>query len=442
MATRSAKVLVIDDEPNILKTVGICFDALGFQTRLCSKPQDALDLIRQEKFDLAFVDLKMSPIDGMEVLARIKERTPETTVIIITAHGSIDSAVEAVKKGAYHYLQKPFDFQELQLFATKAWEYHELTREVQELRRQISESRPAEEFITRNRYMLDLLDLAAQVAEGSISVIIEGESGTGKELVAQFIHEKSPRAPKPFVKVNCAAMPETLLESELFGHVKGAFTGAWRDREGRFELADGGTIFLDEIAEFSSAVQVKLLRVLQNAEFERVGENRTRRVDVRVIAATNKNIDEALKEETLREDLFYRLNGVRLKLLPLRERPEDILPLTQYFITKFAKDNSPEIAPEAMKALRAYRWSGNVRELENAVQRSVLLARNGVIEIGHLPEEVRSATEQPYPIISLEEAEKLHIKRVLQYASDYQQAAEMLGIDPATLWRKRKKYGL
>jgi len=442
METRAAKVLVVDDEPNILKTMGVCFDTIGFQTRLCSKPQEALELLLQEKFDLAFVDLKMSPIDGMEMLAEIKQRSPETTVTIITAHGSVDSAVEAVKKGAYHYLQKPFDFKELQLFAMKAWEYHQLTREVRELRKQIAETKVAEDFITRNRQLMAILDLATQVAEGNISVLIEGESGTGKELVARYIHQKSPRAANQFIKVNCAALPENLLESELFGHVKGAFTGALKDREGRFELADGGTIFLDEVAELSPVVQVKLLGVLQNAEFERVGENQTRRVDVRVIAATNKNIDEALKEGSFREDLFYRLNGVRLKLLPLRERPEDIPLLVQHFLTKFGNENPPQVSPDALKALRAYRWSGNVRELENVMQRTVLLTRNNMIEISHLPEEVRLAGDQSHPILSLEEAEKLHIKRVLQHTKDYQEAAEMLGIDPATLWRKRKKYSL
>lgn len=442
MENRAAKVLVVDDEPNILKTIGICFDAIGFRTRLFVKPQEALEILRNENFDIAFIDLKMAPIDGMELLAEIKKHSPETTVVIITAHGSIDSAVEAVKKGAYHYLQKPFDFKELQLFAQRAWEYHQLTREVKELREQIAQTSVSPDFLTRNRQMMAILDLAAQVAEGNISVLIEGESGTGKELVAQLIHKKSPRAEKPFVKVNCAALPENLLESELFGHIKGAFTGAVKDRAGRFEMAAGGTIFLDEIAEVSPVIQMKLLRVLQNGEFERVGEDKSRSVDVRIIAATNKNIDEALKEGTLREDLFYRLNGVRLKLLPLRERPEDMGLLIQHFLSKFGNGNPPEISAEALQALRAYRWSGNVRELENVMQRAVLLARKGVVEITHLPEEVKSATERPQPLQSLEEVEKLHIKRVLQNARDYLEAAELLGIDPATLWRKRKKYSL
>jgi DNA-binding NtrC family response regulator len=442
MTQQNPKVLVVDDEPNILKTMGVCFNAIGYQTQLFSKPVEALAILHKESFDLAFVDLKMAPIDGMEVLAEIKKFSPDTTVIIITAHGSIDSAIEAVKSGAYHYLQKPFDFNELQLFAQKAWEYHRLTREVKELRSQLSLERGTGNLVTRNREMLEQLDLAARVADSTMSVLIEGESGTGKELFAHFIHEKSSRTSMAFVKVNCAAIPEQLLESELFGHVRGAFTGAVKDRQGRFELANGGTIFLDEIADLSPGIQGKLLRVLQSKEFERLGESVSQKVDVRVLAATNRNLEEAMKEGAFREDLFYRLNAVRLKLVPLRERPEDLPMLIQHFLQKYAKTPTVDLAPDAMKALRAYRWSGNVRELEHVIERSVILAQSGMIELSHLPEEVRIALEQPGDIRSLEEMEKLHIKRVLQQAKDYDDAARILGIDPATLWRKRKKFGL
>jgi NtrC-family two-component system response regulator AlgB len=442
MSEVQPRVLVVDDEPNILKTVGVCFNAVGYATRLFSKPQDALDALHREKFDLAFVDLKMAPIDGMEMLAEIKKFSPETTVIIITAHGSIDTAIEAVKRGAYHYLQKPFDFKELQLFAQKAWEYHQLAQEVRELRTKVSLAAGIGDVITRNREMLAQIDLAARVADSAISVLIEGESGTGKEILAHFIHAKSPRAQQPFVKVNCAAIPEQLLESELFGHIRGAFTGAVKDRQGRFELADKGTIFLDEVADLSPGIQGKLLRVLQGNEFERLGESVPRKVDVRVIAATNRNLDEAMKEGAFREDLFYRLNAVRLRLVPLRERPEDIPVLIQHFLEKFAKGSIVNLSTESMKALRAYRWSGNVRELEHVIERAVLLAQKEIIELAHLPEEVRTTAEEPGVARSLEEMEKLHIKKVLQQTKDLDEAARVLGIDPATLWRKRKKFGL
>ncbi len=442
MDERVPKVLVVDDEPNILKTMGICFASIGYETRLFSKPQEVLEILRQEKFDLAFVDLKMAPIDGIELMEEIQKHSPDTSVVIITAHGSIDSAIDAMKKGAYHYLQKPFDFKELQLFAQKAWEHHKLELEVRSLRDQLAVTQGTGEIITRSREMLAQLDLAARVAESTISVLVEGESGTGKELFAHFIHQKSPRAEGPFVKVNCAALPEQLLESELFGHVRGAFTGAVKDRQGRFELADGGTIFLDEVADLSPGIQAKLLRVLQSKEFEKLGESVPRKVDVRIIAATNRDLEEALKEGTFREDLFYRLNAVRIKLLPLRDRPEDLGLLIQHFLKKFGKEAPLQLNADAMKALRAYRWSGNVRELENVMERSVLLAQNGVIDQTHLPEEIRSALERPARALSLEEIEKLHIKRVLQNAKDYDEAAQILGIDPATLWRKRKKYGL
>jgi len=440
MQQKKIKVLVVDDEKNILNTIGICFESIGIEATLCSKPQDVLLLLQQNRFDVAFVDLKMSPMDGIEVLSEIKQYSPDTTVIIMTAHGSIDTAVVAIKKGAYDYLQKPFDFEELKLFTRKVFEHHQLVLEMAELRGELASMQGSGDIITRNRSMIELLDLAARVAESSISILIEGESGTGKELVAHYVHRKSDRAEKPFVKVNCAAIPEQLLESELFGHVRGAFTGALKDRQGRFEIADGGTIFLDEIGELSSSIQSKLLRVLQTKDFERVGENVTRTVDVRIISATNRNLDEALKEGSFREDLFYRLNGVRIKLPPLRERPEDVPFLIHHFLKKFSKEKNIEIAPDADKALKVYRWSGNVRELENVIERAALLSANGVIEMNHLPEEIRTTSEPK--ALSLEETEKVQIKKVLQIAKDYDEASSILGIDRATLWKKRKKFNL
>jgi DNA-binding NtrC family response regulator len=442
MESNLPKVIVVDDEENIIKTIGICFRSLGFDTYLYTDPVEALQKIHTEKFDLAFIDLKMQPLDGLEMLAEIKRISANTTVTIITAHGSIESAVEAIKKGAYHYLQKPFNYTELQIFAQKTWEYHQLAREVKELRQIITPDDKGVKFITRNAKMHELLDLAERMADSNLTILIEGESGTGKELIAQLIHEKSSRANKALVKINCAALPTELLESELFGHVKGSFTGAVQDRIGRFELAEGGTIFLDEIAEISMNIQVKLLRILQTKEFERVGESTTRKVDVRILAATNRNLDEALREGNFRDDLFYRLNAVRLKLLPLRDRPEDIPLLIQHFIYKYDPTNSIDVAPESMRLFRLYSWPGNVREVENVIQRAILLAQKGPLEPQYLPEEIRRLAGSSRPIPSLEEMEKNHIQRVLTQTKDFNEAAKILGIDTTTLWRKRKKYSI
>jgi DNA-binding NtrC family response regulator len=442
MADDKPVVLVVDDEVNILNTVGICLEAIGFEVHLFSKPLEAVESLHSRHYHLAFVDLMMTPIDGMQVLSEILAASPETTAIIITAFGSIDSAIAAMKSGAYHYLQKPFDFSELQIIAQKAWEHYQLTSEVRHLKTLLTQESRHGEIITQNRGMLDQIDLASRIADSMINVLIEGESGTGKEVFAQYIHNASSRNLKPFVKINCAAIPEQLLESELFGHVKGAFTGAVKDRQGRFEQAEGGTIFLDEIAEIALAVQVKLLRVLQNREFERVGENVTRTADVRIIAATNRNLEEALKEGAFREDLFYRLNAVRIHLAPLRERTEDIPILVQHFVEKYSGGNAVSIEPEALAILKSARWSGNVRELANVVERAVLLCRNGRIRVADLPVELLASLQDSEYTRSLEEVEKMHIRKILQHAKDYDEAARILGIDPATLWRKRKKFGL
>ncbi len=442
MAKEKPSVLVVDDEANILKTMTICLEDIGLNVTSCQRPQEALQRIVNQSFDLAFVDLKMRPIDGLKVLKEIKTFSPETTVVIITAHGSIESAVEAMKEGAFHYLQKPFDYLELQILAQKALEYHRLRKEVENYRAQLRQLTGTEYIITRHKKMLENIQMAKRIAATDLSVLIEGESGTGKELFAQLIYQHSDRHDKPFIKINCAALPDNLLESELFGHVKGAFTGAIKDRKGRFELADGGTIFLDEIGELSPSLQAKLLRVLQQKEFERLGESKSRKVDVRIIAATNKNLEQAMAEGNFRKDLFYRLNAVRIKLPPLRERPEDIMLLVQYFLEQFSEGQKIELAPPAVKAFKSYRWSGNVRELENVIKRAIALAKTNTIELNDLPEEVRFALEKPVRPLSLEEMEKQHIKKVLQIAKDLNEAAEILGIDPATLWRKRKRYDL
>ena len=309
-------ILLVDDEPNILKTVTIALEAAGYAVTAYLNPLQAVEAMREHVFDLAFFDLKMQPIDGLQLLREARRLSPETTAIIMTAHGSVDSAVEAMKLGAHDYLEKPFEFTELRHFVERVYEYHRLRREVRQLREELDRYEGMGEIVTRSERMKGVMSLAMQVAPSGIAVLIEGESGTGKELLAHLIHQKSPRQENAFIPVNCTALAENLLESELFGHVRGAFTGAVKDRQGRFEVADGGTVFLDEVGEIPPSVQVKLLRFLQSKEFERVGESATRRVDVRVLAATNRDLEAAVERGAFREDLFYRLNAVRLKIPP------------------------------------------------------------------------------------------------------------------------------
>ncbi|MCB0711159.1 MAG: sigma-54-dependent Fis family transcriptional regulator [Ignavibacteriae bacterium] len=437
-------VLLVDDEPNVLKTISICLESMNFQVDTCSSPLEALDVTRRQDrlYDLAFLDLQMYPIDGIDLMRRIQLLQPQITTVIITAHGTVGTAVEAIKKGAYDYLQKPFDLEELRQFIARVEEHH-----VQKQRREEFRSRELKEgevsIITQNPKMIELIALAERVADTPLSILIEGESGTGKELFAQLVHSKSKRANKPFVKVNCAALPENLLESELFGHVKGAFTGAHQDRQGRFELADGGTIFLDEIGEMPVQLQAKLLRVLQSGEFERLGESVTQQVDVRVIAATNRNLIDEISAGRFREDLFYRLNAIRLKVPPLRERKDDIPLLAAFFIQQYAPEERTDLrlSSSALNALRGYHWKGNVRELENVISRAMYLARGEEIERDDLPDDFQELSGETPPQ-SLEEVERDHIQRVIAESESYEEAARKLDIDPATLWRKRKKYDL
>lgn len=436
------KILLIDDDELILESFQSCFESLGYEADCENNPERALERIKTNEYDLVFLDLKMEPIDGYFVLSEIKKTSPFTTVVIISGFGEFDEAIEAVEKGAYHVIKKPIDFKDLQFFTKKAWEFHLIKTELRKLKQEIGEKEVhSTKFITKNSELIKTIELAKEIAQSNIPILIRGESGTGKELLAEIIHEASSRKDYPLVKVNCAAIPENLLESELFGHVKGAFTGAIKDRVGRFELADGGTIFLDEIGEIPPSFQVKLLRVLQTQEFEPVGQSKTKKVNVRIISATNINIEEAIKEKTFREDLYYRLKGTEFEIPPLRERVEDIPMLVEFFIEKFkSPDVEIKVSQEAMQLLKAYRWSGNVRELQNVIHRAVVLAKNGLITSKQLPPEIQSRNVKNEELVSLEELEKAHIKKVLQKTNDYKEAAQILGIDLTTLWRKRKKY--
>lgn len=440
-------VLLVDDEPNILKTIGISLSAMGLQVESFADPRYALEHARNSpEFDIAFLDLKMYPMDGIELMVELLRIMPKLTVIIITAHGTVDTAIKAIKRGAFDYLQKPFDLEQLRSFINAVIHYHRLKTVASNSERTTIYSK---DIITQDPVMTELLTLATRAASTPLTILIEGESGTGKELFAKLIHERSTRSTGPYVKVNCAALPENLLESELFGHVQGAFTGALKDRIGRFEAANGGTIFLDEIGELPLSLQSKLLRVLQSREYERLGESNTRTVDVRVIAATNRDLTHEIKVGNFREDLFYRLNTVRLKIPPLRERRSDIPLLIGHFLQKYPSHNVPPliVSEDAVRVLTEYDWKGNIRELENVISRAVFLAVGTEIRVSDLPEELRlmakpTSFERQEHGQTLEDIEREYIARVLAEAKNYEEAAKILDIDTATLWRKRKKYNL
>ncbi len=436
------KILLIDDDELILESFQSCFESLGYEADCESNPEKALERIKSNEYDLIFLDLKMEPIDGYFVLSEIKKTNPFTTVIIISGFGEFDDAIEAVEKGAYHIIKKPIDFKDLQFFTKKAWEFHLIKTELRKLKQELGEkSVHSNKFITKNPELLKTLELLKEIAQSDIPVLLRGESGTGKELLAEMIHEASHRREYPLIKINFASIPEDFLESELFGYTQGVFPEATQDKLGKLELADGGTIFLDGIGEISTSFQAKLLQVLQTKEFEPLGQFKTKKIDVRIISAININIEEAIKEKSFREDLYYSLKGVEFEIPPLRDRVEDIPLLVEFFIQKFKNpDLDVKISQEAMQLLKTYRWSGNVRELQNVIHRAVVLTKNGLITSKQLPLEIQNRNIHNEELVSLEELEKTHIKKVLQKTSDYKEASRILGIDLTTLWRKRKKY--
>jgi len=437
-----ANVLIIDDEPNILKMIDLSLSSQNYKTEIFSKPQEALLRVQEKFFDLAFIDLKMQPLNGIEVLTELKKISPETTVVLMTAHGSIETAVEAIKKGAYDYITKPFNHKEFIHLTERAFNYHKLNKEIKGLKYQIMDLQQSNNIITQNYKMRDILKIAHDIAHSDIPILIEGESGTGKELLARYIHMNSDRKDNSFIAINCAAIPETLFESELFGHSKGAFTGAIKDRTGRLELADTGTIFFDEVAELPKLMQVKLLRFLQNMEFERVGESFTRKINIRIISASNRDIEKDLSSGDLRDDFFYRISAVRLKLPPLKERKEDIPFLLDHFLKNSFRSGEYILLPETLKFLTSYDWPGNIREFENVIRRVVVLSKDKIIRPEYLPAEIRSTeTRQFLNIIpKLEDLEKEHIIQVLKLTSNPKEAAKILGISETTLWRKRKQF--
>src|SRR5437899_4608923 len=397
-------LLVADDDPGLRESLERTLTREGYRVLLASDGRAALERLQDGAIDLIVTDLKMPGLTGLELLRAAKAIAPDVDVILLTAFGTVEEAVKAMKDGAYDFLTKPFRREQLIKLVYKALERRDLIEQNRALKKQLEDIRAKGQMIGASPSFRRMLTLVEQIADSSATILIQGESGTGKELVARTIHELSARRNGPFVAVNCAALPETLLESELFGYEKGAFTGAAGRKEGRFELANGGTLFLDEVADLSLVTQPKILRVLQEGEFERLGGTRSLQVDVRIVAATNQDLSEMVKEKRFREDLYYRLNVISVRVPPLRERHEDIRVLAQHYLRVYAAKNGRKLegfTGEAIDRLEAYAWPGNVRELENLIERTVLLSRKDRIDAEDLPEEVAGATPLPEGVLSI-----------------------------------------
>jgi DNA-binding NtrC family response regulator len=449
MTTRG-RILIVDDEEQMRDLLVKVLDKNGYQVSAAGDGEQALALLEKEPVDLVVTDVRMPGIGGLEALKAIKELNPEIVVIIMTAFGSIDQAVQAVKEGAYDYINKPFKIDEMLLTMEKALEERRLRHEVTTLRKELRTRYHFESIIGKSRAMQEVFSLIEQVGGSRSTVMIYGKSGTGKELVAKAIHYNSQRASKSFVAVNCAAIPSELLESELFGHEKGSFTGAIATKVGKFELATGGSLFLDEVGSMRLDLQAKILRALQEREIERVGGTRIIKIEVRVIAATNRDLKKAVEEDTFREDLYYRLNVVPVTLPDLKDRQEDIPLLANHFMQKFAQESNPairEISKEAMGILLSYPWPGNVRELENVIERAVTLGHGPAIQPSDLPSPLAGGAGPVEKALvqeaTLEDLERDYIKAVLRQTKGHQiRAAAILGIDRRTLYRKIRRYNI
>lgn len=443
-------VMVVDDERTQLELVGGFLEKAGFEVVLMESAVQALERFRKEPFDLVMTDQRMPEMSGLDLLKRLREADPEVAVIVVTAYGSIETAVTAMKEGATDYLVKPLNLDEVRLRIERVKHSHQLVRENIELREALQERHRIEGVIGEGGRMQEVLSLVRRVAPSDATVLLRGESGTGKELIAKAIHYAGGRRNGPLVKVNCAALPETLLESELFGHEKGAFTGAFAPRKGRFEEADKGTLFLDEIGDLPAHVQAKLLRVLQEKQFERLGSNRPITSDVRIITATHRDLEQLMRDGSFREDLYYRLNVVTIILPPLRERREDLSALIDHFLGKFAEKNGKAIAGfsrDARDALLRYDYPGNVRELENLVERAVVLTRENLIGQGELPLSIKETRPGSGDLTNLSAAveglERRMIVDALRAAGGVQtKAADSLGISERALRYKLGKYGI
>ena len=439
-------VLIIDDEKNIRHTLRVCIESMGGKVGEASGPDAAVEFMGRSSFDVAFLDLKLGAHSGLDLIPRLLAENPNLAIVVITAYATIETAVEAMRRGAWDYLPKPFSPAQIRHTLERVVKQRSLANRAANLEGQLSAETPDVLLASAAPSVRAVLDIVARAAPSDASVLFRGENGTGKGVLARAMHKQSKRGERPFVVVNCPTLSDELLASELFGHAKGSFTGAVRDQLGRVEAAEGGTVFLDEIGEMPGNLQAKLLRFLQDKQFERIGENRTRQADVRVVAATNRDLDADVRDGKFREDLFYRLNVVEVKVPALRDRREDILTLARHFLVFFARATGravPDLSPTAERALEDYSWPGNVRELRNTIERAMILWPSSRLEPRAFPERIAGAKERG-PFVgadcTVEAVERAHILSVMARASSLDAAAAILGIDSSTLWRKRKKY--
>jgi len=454
-------ILVVDDEKNTREGVAKFLEELDYDVETASDGEGALKIIEEKKPDIVLADIRMPGMDGINLLEKVKAKHPEISVILLTAYGTVENAVKAMKLGAFHYLTKPINLEELEFLLKRALTHQSLQVENQELRQELFRERFEQgEIISRSKAMKDVLEMVDRAALTHSTILLQGESGTGKELLAHRIHQKSPRKGGTFLALHCASLAETLLASELFGHEKGAFTGATDRKIGRFERASGGTLFLDEVSEIPPEMQVKLLRVIQEGEFERVGGTKTIRVDVRLVCATNKDLAEEVRRGRFREDLFYRINVILIKIPPLRDRRQDVRPLVEYCLNQLSRlsgNKIESIDEEALKCLESYGWPGNIRELKNVLERMIVLSSGSKLSIANVPEDVKSAEGSAFTSTrtgasanlwragdgNLQEMEKELIRAKLSEShGNKSQAAKKLGISRRTLYRKIQEYGI
>ncbi|MBF0610718.1 MAG: sigma-54-dependent Fis family transcriptional regulator [Magnetococcales bacterium] len=440
-------ILIVDDEPNIRKTMATLLAVDGHQVSQAENSNKAMQLARSKAFDVAFVDLRLGSESGLDLIAPLLDDSPWMKIVMITAYGSIDSAVEAIRRGARDYLTKPFVPQQLVLLVQRLSEWRDMEVRLATLEENLDAVAPALEFDSTAPTVKRTLEMAKQAANSDAAVLITGESGVGKTELARAMHGWSRRAKRPFCVVSCPTLAGELLESTLFGHARGAFTGATRDQPGRIATCEGGVLLLDEIGELPLTIQPKLLRFLQEKSYERVGDPVTRKADVRIIAATNVSLEQAVRERKFREDLYFRLNVIQIPMPPLRERPEDIQRLANKMLLSLSRNENKHyqgFTPQALALLKGYAWPGNLRELRNTIERAVILGRGEWIDSPDLPDSIASRPSQPRPgdLVSLETIEELHIRGVIANTTSVQEAATVLGIDQTTLWRRRKQYGL